>query len=948
MNLSDRALSVWAKTGGASEWLPLVQHLSDTLWIAAYLYDHWVSRAVMQRWLDQGMSDGDLRALVLFLAGTHDIGKASPAFVAQCEPLAERARLAGLPCHTIAELKEDRKALPHSLISEYALHQWLTGKGVDDGAARALASVLGAHHGTPISKDRLPNARKRRNGTGGPAWREVRVELLDWLSGLSGFSEVLETGRTLRLPLPMLVEISGFVIVADWLASNTSLFPLRSRSEGGAVNRHMDERALRAWSDLAMPPPWEPPVVDLSDVAAFFRDRFGLPDGATPHAVQEAALRLAQQVEVGLMLIETATGGGKTEAALAVAEVLAGARGSQGVLVALPTQATTNAMFARVADWIDNLPQRPRDEGAWALTLGHGKARLNPRYARMSDEVRRFDHLFNTAASSGVHEENTDEHLCNAVVHQWFLSAKRRLLANFTVVTIDQVLMAALQRKHLMLAHLALSGKVVIIDEAHASDDFMLVYLESVLSWLKAYDVPVIVLSATLTAERRRELMRAYAHDRCDEIDALEFRDDDYPLVTVVPRDDGPVRAHIVEEPGQERRVSWSWHETSVDAIVRSVTSGVSGGGCAIVVRNTVKDAQATAAALAAAGLAVTLNHAGFIAADRAMNDLDLIHRFGKDSDAETREGQVVVATQVVEQSLDVDFDVLFTDLAPADLLLQRIGRLHRHQWRRRPPGIREARVYILVDRAEGQPASPTTGTRAVYGDYLLLRTAETLEAHGSEIVVPGDISPLVASALGGEKSPSRWPDQLAAARAKHDECITKARAKAATWCVRPWAGDSDERSTLGQWLATSNDFTELAMGAAVRDTEPTLEVLLIPALPDGSAAIHPPWITDGVKVLDVTTVPSDDVAREICTWSVRLPGRLVRGAIDEVIAAIDGDPRTRRWPLRRHPFLRSELLLFMPQTHEGSNTLCTEIKVKGSAYQVLYSPGQGIEVITP
>ena len=945
--LSEQAKSVWAKTGGPTQWLPLTQHLADSLWVAAYLYDHWVAQSLKDRWATLGIDDAQLRAITLFLAGTHDVGKAAPAFVAQSGALARRAIDVGLPCHTIDELREDRKALPHSLISEHSLGVWLQDRGVERATALALASVSGAHHGTPVAKGGLRNAKHRRNGTGGEPWAEVRKELIDWISDLSGFDGVLASGTPLQLPLPILVELTGLVIVADWLASNTSLFPLRERDEDGAPARNMEERAIEAWAEAAMPPPWEPPQVDTSDLPGFFRQRFSLPNEAVPHAIQSLVVEIAEAVNVGLMFIETSTGGGKTEAALAAAEVIAAQRGAQGILVALPTQATTNAMFARVTDWLDHLPQRPTEDPAWAVTLGHSKASLNRRFAKMSEAVRNFDHVFNTARSSGVYEEDADGVLCNAVVHQWFLSSKRRMLANFAVVTIDQLLMAGLQRKHLMLSHLALSGKVVVIDEAHASDDFMAVYLESVLSWLAAYEVPVIVLSATLTAERRRSMMLAYARDRVAEIEALEFGEHDYPLVTTVPLGDQPIQMHVSAEPGRERSVQWQWHPTSTDELVASVSEAVRSGACVLVVRNTVGDAQATAEALAASGLSVTLNHAGFLAVDRANNDLDLIHRFGKGSEEEQRSGQVVVATQVVEQSLDIDFDVLFTDLAPVDLVLQRIGRLHRHPWRARPTLHQIARAFLLADLQDGSIPEPSRGSKAVYGDYLLLRTSEALSRHGQTITIPHDISRLVSAALGSEPAllPG-WVDPIAAARGQHESKLARARLKASHWCVQPWRGDADERETLGDWLATSSDFTELAMGAAVRDTEPTLEVILVATLPDGSAAIHPPWLTNEIRVLDVTAPASDELAREVASWAVRIPARLTRGAIDEVIELISNDPRTRRWPLRRHPFLRSELLLIMRQTHEGSSTLTTDITVNQRGFELRYSPSQGLEVI--
>nr|WP_282004738.1 CRISPR-associated helicase Cas3' [Propioniciclava sinopodophylli] len=957
MRLSEQAAAVWAKTGGPDAWLPLSQHMLDSLHVAGALFDHWVARAVKDRWSRSGLTIDTSRIIAMLLAGVHDVGKCSPAFVAQSEPLAQRARNAGLPCKHLDEIREDRKALPHSLISQNALRSWLIAHGVDVDIAMAYASVIGGHHGRPVTKESLLEARRRPDGVGRAPWAEVRDELLTWIARESGFDRLLEEGLP-DLPLPVLVELSGFVIVADWLASNTQLFPLRARESDGQPEADMTRRVHFAWDEIGMPPAWEPPVVE-EDSATFFRRRF-FPDSPTaaPHPVQAAALELARTVDIGLMFIETVTGGGKTEAALGAAELVAARRGSQGILVALPTQATTNAMFGRVTTWLERLPEAPPEVGAWALTLGHGKSALNPEYARLSKLVSDFDRrLTQSGDISMIHEEVTDggPHLCNAVVHQWFLSAKRRLLANFSVVTIDQLLMAALQRKHLMLAHVALSGKVVIIDEAHASDDFMNIYLDSVLSWLGAYEAPVIVLSATLTNERRAAMMRAYSRQRSAEIDAIVPDPRDYPLITVVPRTEGSaITSTVVPDQSRARSVNWSWHPTHLDTLVGSISGALEGRGCALVVRNTVKDAQATAQALAVAGLPVKLNHAGFLAVDRAGNDEELRYLFGKESDGERPDFAVVVATQVVEQSLDVDFDVLFTDTAPIDLLIQRIGRLHRHG-RHRPPHLQAAHCHVLADIDPLGVPRPTAGSVAVYADHLLLRTIATLSEHGSTIQLPGDVSPLVAKALGPDPvGPPSWQGELTSAAGEHRISIAKQRAKAKTWCIQAWQR-SDERSHLGDWLRTEDagDYTEIQMGAAVRDTNPSVEVIVVPTTPDGTAALRPPWLglnADHPDILDTSTSPSDDLAREIASWTVRLPGRLTPRwkpeSVDHVIAAIDALPTTKRWAWRRHRLLKGELLLPMQQTEEGSTTLTTQIAVSGQSHLLRYSPQRGLEVI--
>lgn len=952
VELSQRAKSVWAKTGGPLLYLPLIQHMTDSAHVASFLFDTWLAPASKQRWAESlGLSEDELHTVCAFLAGTHDVGKACPAFVAQCEPLAQLSRDAGLPCLTMAELRSDRKELPHSKVSQHAIIAWLLSHGLPARLALGLASVSGAHHGKPVPPRARHDIRRHVNGAGGEAWAEVRNELLDWMAGLTGFDELLHDGRLSAAPMPVLVELTGFVVVADWLASNSELFPLKPRTEAPELVEDPISRTLTGVEALGFPPPWAPPRPDISDPAGFYQSRFGWAGDCLPRPVQNKALELASTEDIGILFIETTTGDGKTEAALAAAEVIASHRELQGLLVALPTQATTNAMFSRVTPWIQRLPKPPDDLWNWVITLGHGKAMLNEQYAKLNAQSRAAAARHSSSNSTGIFEEESEQSAspddaCNASVHQWFLSAKRRMLANFHVATIDHILMAALKRKHLALSHLALSGKVVIIDEAHASDDYMNVYLDAALSWLGAYEVPVIVLSATLTANRKREMMAAYAPHRAAEIGQLKVDPKAYPILTVLPRREAAVSQHVVPTTTRSKVVDWCWHPTELRSLADSVEAAIAGAGCALVVRNTVADAQETAAELRRRGLTVTLSHAGFLAVDRARNDADLVARFGKDGKLRPHK-TVVVATQVVEQSLDVDFDVLFTDLAPMDLLLQRIGRLHRHD-RPRPTRLETARVHILADLGADQPPKATGGSQAVYGEHHLCQTSAALFAHGDQIALPDDVLPLVSAALGSaQRLPAGWAEHAAAAKAEHDKKRSEQVDKASGWCLTPWQRERDKRSHLEKWCPISNDSPETQMAASVRDTEPTVEVIVVPLLPDQSAAILPPWAyPDGrVQVLDVSTLPDDDLAREIAGWTVRLPARITRGRLEESINAINDLPLSRRWKIRQHPLLRGELFLPMPQLQEGGNTLQTELTVRTKHYRLRYSPDNGLEV---
>lgn len=280
-----------------------------------------------------------------------------------------------------------------------------------------------------------------------------------------------------------------------------------------------------------------------------------------------------------------------------------------------------------------------------------------------------------------------------AAVYQWFEGRKKSMLADFVVGTVDQLLQLALKQKHVMLRHVALMNKVVIIDECHAYDAYMNVYLKRALNWLGRYKVPVILLSATLPAAKRDDLVRAYlnrdaATSRRRRRDIQnEEANSDYPLMTYTDGDNvlqKHVEAGVMPLNVKVNRI----YENDVVDLLEDLLSD---GGCAAIIVNTVKHAQELAERLKAEfGDDVSLLHSRFTATDRISKEDILRKQLGKAGTGTKRPHRlIVVGTQVIEQSLDIDFDVMISELCPIDLLLQRMGRLHRHN-RNRPDKLKK------------------------------------------------------------------------------------------------------------------------------------------------------------------------------------------------------------------------------------------------------------------
>ena len=610
-------------------------HLWDTAGIMERLVRQWLPESVKRA---MGFEREEaLLAHARFLGGIHDIGKATVAFQANILRTLPEARqrletLTPLDCP-----EQNRRESPHARAGEAVL-LW-------DDCPGGIASIVGAHHGKPQScaavDDQLegwesnyyPKGQKK-------VWEDFWTELLMTVLQDCGFDDTAELDD---LNPQEEVLLTGLLIMADWIASNTEYFPLIPVEELGSMEDY-PARVDRAWEKLALPFPWEaqPGIADPQEFAVRF--------GFAPNAVQRAVLEAVDTAaEPGILILEAQMGVGKTEAALAAAEVMASRFGLGGVFFGLPTQATANGIFPRLLGWADTQSEETLPQ---AIKLAHGMAELNECYLRLQGR--------------GVQLEEDAQEAHQVQVHQWFRGNKQALLANFVIGTVDQLLLAALAQKHVMLRHLGLAGKVVIIDECHAYDTYMNCYLDRALEWLGWYKVPVILLSATLPARRRAELVEAYQQKKAVP-DAPWKTSCGYPLLTWTDGAEVKQTAIPPDAPGKTVQLT-TLTEPELPALLRRKLAE---GGCAGVIVNTVKKAQKIAQLLRESlpDKEVQLFHAQFLMPDRAARENQLMARIGKGSAPERRNDLIVVGTQVMEQSLDIDFDL------PGKMPLMRAAR---------------------------------------------------------------------------------------------------------------------------------------------------------------------------------------------------------------------------------------------------------------------------------
>jgi CRISPR-associated endonuclease/helicase Cas3 len=931
--LSVQAVSVWGKSVRDDqqrpiEWLPLHQHLDDAQAVAGRLVDEWLPRQVVDR-IAEDLPDGldGVRRLVCWLAAVHDVGKASPAFAVQVNTLADRMRRNGLDADPFLAVDPNRGRVRHELVGHQSVREWLHHEQGFPyrGAAQQLAVIVGSHHGLTPEDSQVSLVRNSSVLAGTEAWADVRRELLARATTKVYGFEGLGRYRTVTLSQPSQVLLTAIVVVADWISSDVKVFPalpihtadepvVELDEEQAAV--HTARRLHHAWAQLRLPPPWSarPLGADLDVILA---QRFGLRE-AQARPVQVAAVEVANaQQRPGMVVIEAPMGEGKTEAALLAAEQLAYRSGAGGCFVALPTQATSDAMFARVLRWMNALPPQHSGLGR-SVFLAHGKAALNETYRGLSPAAR--------YSSIGELEEGDE-----AIAHGWFSGRKKGVLASFVVGTIDQVLFAGLTSRYLVLRHLALAGKVVILDEVHAYDVYMSQYLDRVLHWLGAYRVPVVLLSATLPAGRRAELLAAYQGGAVGDARASIG----YPVV--IGTHGGGVR-EVAASP-RTTQVQLDHHADDLDTLVSYLRERLVDGGCAVVVRNTVTRVQETAQRLEQefGSDHVTVSHSRFLSCDRARIDRDLLRRFGPPGPDCDRPGlHLVVASQVIEQSLDIDFDVMITDLAPTDLVLQRIGRLHRHQ-RDRPEALRQARCALVgVQDWAGDPVRAVSGSRRVYGEHTLLRSAALLgPAARRTIALPSDISGLVQLAYETRQiGPVSWQPAMEQARTKAELSSAARAAKAQDFLL---AEVSPASKSLMNWLrAGVGDADDSPQGAAqVRDGEESLEVIVVQR-DQGGGLLTPPWIeAGGGEQIPLFGALSGNQARTLAACTLRLPPALCHpGIIDDVIGALESEQVDS---FQETYLLKGRLVLVLDQNR-------TAVLNHGSAhFQLTYDPRRGL-----
>lgn len=700
-------LLLWGKTYQNGGYQPLLGHLLDVAAVASCFLK------------STPLTDELSSAWIIYLIALHDLGKADPHFQNKSPEQVQRLNDAGI------DLPQEVTQFRHEARSAESLKKILkTDFSWREVANSVVRAAIRAHHGNIHAiSDNMSETY--------PAlfqqWEEIRDNLALVVretlcpeeQSISAFTHSSVIGA----------KLSGLLILADWIASNTEIYTPPASDMLASPEVYFETACITADKTL------NKLGLLAEDISGKALPSFSAlwPQCQPPRPFQQALDDLCQSLDCptpGLAIIEAPMGEGKTEAAIYLARCWETMRGKQGCYIALPTSATSTQMHRRYAEFLiahQISAQKPR--------LVHGMAWL------IDEET--------VERPPDIESENDD----SGLAADWFRPGRRALLAPYAVGTIDQALLASLNVRFGTLRLFELANKVLIIDEVHAYDTYMTTILHRLLTWCGALEVPVILLSATLSSKQREGLLNAYAGHEGSSIQQQA-----YPLLTFLTKE-GTLLEHEVATAGMTHR-SLMLHahkgfldspELTAELAIKEVTNG----GCCCVIANTVNDAQKIYDILKEkdeSGIELQLFHARFTAGRREEIEKNVVGRFGKEAGINGNPPRptraILVATQIVEQSLDIDFDVMITQIAPIDLLLQRSGRLWRHNRPERPI-IDGPCLHVLLPAEDSFEFGATS---FVYQLEILLRTMKLLQGR-REIHLPEEFRELIENVYVDQQS---------------------------------------------------------------------------------------------------------------------------------------------------------------------------------------------------
>jgi len=833
---------------------PLICHLIDVAAVAEIFWEEIFSEYLKTQISRSLFNDPEkTKRWITFLAGIHDLGKATPIFQSRVPELAENLSQFGLATYSIKKY--------HSILSGEVLYRHMTSGDLnfnvqDRELIFNFKYVIGGHHGIFPKTENFFEILPEHLGT--EKWLEIQKELIKIVADFSGLDyNVRKKPSDLKKIQnrdkfnALLTFIAGFISVVDWIGSSDDFFDYYLDFENSKefkdkyfkISKQRAKSAIEhiGWAD------WNNQCA-MSEFYSF-KEAFPFINELRP-LQKEINEKLNLIDSPSLTIIEAPMGEGKTEAALYLQHYLEQNNDLRGTYIALPTQATANQMFKRVKKYLENIKQGFRVN----LHLLHGNAVISKEYSILKNNSKNFD------------EEES-----NIVADEWFTYRKRGLISPFGVGTIDQILLSVLPIKHFFVRLFGLAGKTIIIDEVHSYDIYMSTILECLLYWLRLLGTNVILLSATLPSFKRKKLIKTY-YTKSNEI-----KETPYPRITICSEDKVEVSSFDVSLKKQnDESVLIDWIEE--EKIREKLKNFLKQGGRVAIVCNKVRRAQniyLNLKPLEDLGIKLDLLHSRFPFNRRNEIENSILDDYGKDKNHK-ESTRVLISTQIIEQSLDLDFDLMISDLAPIDLLFQRMGRLHRHicdengEFVDRPELLKRPQFWVI--KPDLNEFIIPQFSYPIYSKYILLKTFLNLWSVKS-ISIPDDLESKIEQVyddnLGIPEKfipvKDQWEKELNQTKSKKEN-LEGERKLYARYRLIPDPSDVDFFEDFSGYLEENTPQAQESLQSLTRITTPSINLVGLYESPKGLFLNE-----ENTIPIDLNEKPSREDAIKILDYTARI-----------------------------------------------------------------------------
>lgn len=679
---------------------PLFKHLIDTSIFAELILEKIVSQQQINIMInDLDINKDMLVEIIKFAAGMHDIGKCNPEW--QVNTLKIHPEHESLKDLIIPEtINKDLNKWRHDINSGVFFAN--NSRIKNTGFKKLLTEISASHHGDfNVSKEVLKHSKYSID----LKWVETQQKIEEKII------EVLELENIIDYELKInndndsvrsKILITGIVVLADWLASrgdfivqteNQNSYKEYRNNTRKIANKHMNLLGLNK-------PLWKKEIT--------WESMF--PQISTPNDFQKSFIEQQETFKTnGLTLISAPMGIGKTETALYLASINGSHTNNSGFWLTLPTQATANAIFERSTEVIEKIYSNKEN----SVALLHSNSKLNEAMEKITKKNKRVfaedvinykENMDDFDESSAVELENSFYNASNLFISEFLVEQKTGGMSSAVISTVDQAINSVTPLKHNMLRWLSITGKTIILDEVHDFDSYTFNLIEKFLEWAGYFNLNIILMSASLSEKSQKKLVKAYAGNRNTE-NVIPNGGINSPSWVHIKNYNNEsinknVSNYIKPQEYNEYTINMMETDSPTDEIEKIIKNNKNAN--TLVVSHTVNQAISFYRKIKENyDGEVILLHSRMTENEKQKILKNILSYSGKPGVSKERKPHILISTQLVQQSMDIDYDLIISIMSPLPELLQRIGRVYRHDQgdRRAQEYINNPQVYLLIDK---------------------------------------------------------------------------------------------------------------------------------------------------------------------------------------------------------------------------------------------------------